>query len=93
MNASVGEGFGLPVVEAAMHGAPVIASDIPIFREVGGSGARYFELLDPTSLAAAIEATLAAPREAPQIATISWRQSAEEMVRLIRQADYKLRGA
>ena len=93
VNASVGEGFGLPVVEAAMHGAPVIASDIPIFREVGGSGARYFELLDPTSLAAAIEATLSAPREAPQIATISWRQSAEEMVRLIRQADYKLRGA
>ena len=93
VNASVGEGFGLPVVEAAMHGAPVIASDIPIFREVGGSGARYFELLDPTSLAAAIETTLAAPREAPHIATISWRQSAEEMVRLIRQADYKLRGA
>ena len=93
VNASVGEGFGLPVVEAATHGAPVIASDIPIFREVGGSGARYFELLDPESLAAAIESTLAAPREAPQIATISWRQSAEEMVRRIRQGDYPLRGA
>jgi glycosyltransferase involved in cell wall biosynthesis len=93
VNASVGEGFGLPVVEAAMHGAPVIASDIPIFREVGGSGARYFELLDPKSLAAAIEATLTEPRRAPQIATIGWRQSAEEMVRVIRQGDYPLRGA
>ncbi len=93
VNASVAEGFGLPVVEAAMHGVPVIASDIPIFREVGGSGARYFGLLDPESLAAAIEATLAEPRRAPEIATIGWRQSAEEMVRVIRQAEYPLRGA
>jgi alpha-1,2-rhamnosyltransferase len=93
VNASVAEGFGLPVVEAAMHGAPVIASDIPIFREVGGTGARYFELLDPESLAAAIEATLTEPRRAPRIETIGWRQSAEEMVRVIRQGDYPLRGA
>ncbi|ARN81690.1 glycosyltransferase family 4 protein [Methylocystis bryophila] len=92
VNASVAEGFGLPVVEAAMHGAPVIASDIPIFREVGGSGARYFDLLAPESLAAAIEATLAEPRRSPQIATIGWRESAAEMVRVIRQADYPLRG-
>ena len=92
VNASVAEGFGLPVVEAAMHGAPVIASDIPIFREVGGTGARYFELLDPESLAAAIEATLTEPRRAPTIVTIGWRQSAEEMVRVIRQGDYPLRG-
>ncbi len=75
VNASVAEGFGLPVVEAAMHGAPVIASDIPIFREVGGTGARYFELLDPESLAAAIEATLTEPRRAPRIETIGSRRA------------------
>jgi alpha-1,2-rhamnosyltransferase len=93
VNASVAEGFGLPVVEAAMHGVPVIASDIPIFREVGGTGARYFELLDSESLAAAIESTLAEPRRAPSIQTIGWHQSAQEMVRVIRQGDYPLRGA
>jgi glycosyltransferase involved in cell wall biosynthesis len=31
---SVAEGFGLPVVEAAAAGAPVLASDLPVFREI-----------------------------------------------------------
>ncbi len=34
---SLAEGFGLPLVEALQHGAPVIASDLPIFRELGQS--------------------------------------------------------
>lgn len=40
--ASYGEGFGLPLIEAAQHGLPVIARDIPVFREVLGSGGIYF---------------------------------------------------
>ena len=40
--ASEGEGFGLPLIEAAKHGLPVIARDIPVFREVGGAHIDYF---------------------------------------------------
>jgi alpha-1,2-rhamnosyltransferase len=92
VNTSVAEGFGLPLVEAAVNGAPVVASDIAVFREVGGAGARYFDLLDPDSLAAAIEAALAEPRVAPKIETLSWRQSAERFVEVIREQEYPLRG-
>jgi glycosyltransferase involved in cell wall biosynthesis len=40
--ASQGEGFGLPLIEAARHGLPILARDIPVFREVAGEHACYF---------------------------------------------------
>jgi len=40
--ASYAEGFGLPLIEAARHCLPVIARDIPVFREVAGEHASYF---------------------------------------------------
>ena len=39
---SKAEGFGLPLVEAAYFHLPIIANDIPVFREVCGAGALYF---------------------------------------------------
>ena len=42
---SFGEGYGLPVVEALALGVPVIASDIPVFHEVGGG---RIMMIDPT---------------------------------------------
>jgi alpha-1,2-rhamnosyltransferase len=45
------EGFGLPLVEAMQRGLPAMASDIPVFREVGGDFMAYFDLATPQSLA------------------------------------------
>lgn len=55
---SEAEGFGLPLIEAAQHGMPIIARDIPVFREVAGNHAYYFDGLESESLAMAVESWL-----------------------------------
>ncbi len=56
VSASKDEGFGLPLVEAMALGTPIVVSDIPIFREIGGDVAGYF---DPDS----VDSFVAAVRE------------------------------
>lgn len=48
---SLHEGFGLPPLEAQRLGAPVLASDIPVNREILGDSARYFPPTQPQELA------------------------------------------
>jgi glycosyltransferase involved in cell wall biosynthesis len=52
--ASEAEGFGLPLVEAARRGLPVIARDIPVFREVSSAFASYFDGAKASSLVDAL---------------------------------------
>lgn len=49
---SLAESFGHPLVEAMATGLPIIASDIPIHREMCGEAAVYFQPLDEIDLAA-----------------------------------------
>lgn len=52
ISASEGEGFGLPLIEAAQKKLPLIVRDIPVFREVVGENATYFDnSTDPTIIA------------------------------------------
>ncbi|MFS8973116.1 glycosyltransferase family 1 protein [Cupriavidus necator] len=82
--ASTIEGYGLPIVEAAMHRVPVLASDIPVFREVGGEGALFFSLDNPSSLAEVAARIAAMSRDerqalAGKIRPITWRESARQL--------------
>ena len=60
--ASHGEGFGLPLIEAHAHGLPVLARDLPVFREIGGERFDYFDNDAPEALSGRLEAWLASPK-------------------------------
>ncbi len=78
------EGFGLPAVEAAACGAPVLLSDLPSHRASLGDGALYFDPEDPGAIATAIawaldepDRTLALARHgAEAVAPLTWDASA-----------------
>ncbi len=79
--ASIAEGFGLPIVEAAKHNIPTLVSDIPVFHEIGGEGTIYFSTNSQASLVDAIRfvAGLSADQRldlAKKIKVLSWKESA-----------------
>lgn len=83
--ASRDEGFGLPLVEAAHFGLPIICSDIPIFREVTQGNADYFKVMDADDLARCITAWLQTEKhpDSHNIRIYTWQESAQEILDII----------
>ena len=86
--ASEGEGFGLPLIEAAYHKCPILARDIPVFREIAGEHATYFRAANSAELGDALMNWIAALQKgvAPQSAGIpiqTWAESAEQLLSVI----------
>jgi glycosyltransferase involved in cell wall biosynthesis len=79
---TLGEGFGLPLVEAFQRGVPAAASDIPVLREVGGDAAVYFDPHDPADAARAVREALYNERliaaGPPRAAEFSWTGAARK---------------
>lgn len=81
---SLYEGFGLPILEALYFNCPVLASDIPVFRECFGRYITYFDPLSPDALATTIRETDyrknsgTSPNE-KLLAQFDYRQSAEKL--------------
>jgi glycosyltransferase involved in cell wall biosynthesis len=83
--ASMGEGLGLPLNEAAYFKKPVLVRDIPIFREIEGDGVDYFAAAGSNDLKRAL------PRWLQNLETldggekirrdpITWRQSCSQLI-------------
>jgi glycosyltransferase involved in cell wall biosynthesis len=85
---SEGEGFGLPLIEAAHHGLPLLVRDLPVFREVAGAHAHYFSGMDGAALAGAVREWLALHAEdrapTPQGMTwMTWQEQARALLALL----------
>ncbi|WP_292532394.1 glycosyltransferase family 1 protein [Methylocystis sp.] len=90
---SYAEGFGLPIVEAARRGRQAICSDIPVFREVGGSGALYFRVNDAKALAETLADFLDGRRagDPDQVSRVAWRDAARRVVEVIAREEWSRR--
>lgn len=83
---SLSEGFGLPGLEAMVHGAPVVSSNATCLPEVYGDAAHYFDPLNVDDIARKITEVLdnqalrnnLIARGHAQAATYSWRRMAEQ---------------
>ncbi|QGZ54015.1 glycosyltransferase [Paraburkholderia acidiphila] len=88
LSPSEGEGYGLPLIEAAKHGVPIVARDITVFREVAGAAAFYFSGTDGADLVRAIDAWLSlrergAIPDSSALTWDTWAQSARRFGQLV----------
>ncbi len=94
VSASRDEGFGLPVVEAQALGTPVLLNDIPIFREIGGPPAGFFDGSRVASFVAAVR-ELEDPAEWRRRSAASvvwarrynWPDAAKQLLTVLTDAD------
>lgn len=83
--ASLQEGYGLPIIEAARYGKPLLLRDIPVFREIAGENACYFEGNDPKKLSQDIELWVekihdhSAPKST-SIKALTWEECARQVL-------------
>ena len=78
--ASLAEGFGLPMVEAMWFGRQVLASDIAVFREIGGNYPRYFLPDDVHGLVEGLQACLENPSDCRQPRQwLTWDESVQNL--------------
>ncbi len=86
--ASYAEGFGLPIIEAAYYGVPIIARDIPVFREIAQEHAYYFNSIEADAIKEALNTWLSLYRadtypRSDNIQQLRWRESTQQLLKCL----------
>ncbi len=101
---SESEGFGLPVVEAMAYGCPVVASDLPALREIGGQAAVYCRVGDVSEWTESVSRLLHQWREEPalwnrlrsrsieNVRRFNWRETADRVAGVYQEVIAKTEG-
>ena len=85
------EGFGIPILQSMACGAPVLLSDIEVFREVAQDSALFFDHLDPVDIALKMDKIINEPdlrkkiseRGLIRASEFSWKKCAQETLIVI----------
>ena len=85
IQASAGEGFGLPLIEASDYQIPVLCSDIPVFHEVGQDAVNYFDRNNQDSIIDCIRKFEKGDnvKDSSLIKKSSWKESAGKIFKMI----------
>jgi alpha-1,3-rhamnosyl/mannosyltransferase len=91
---SLGEGFGLPVLEAMAAGAPVVISNLSSLPEVGGNAAEYVDPHDVASIESGLRRVLDDDARREQLSRegverarrFSWADFAEQVLEVLQAA-------
>jgi glycosyltransferase involved in cell wall biosynthesis len=89
---SEGEGYGLPIIEAANHSLPVLTRDIPVFREIAGDNVEYFSDDCPFELSGSLLRWLdsvanESARNVMDVNVVSWADSARQLIDFVVEAN------
>ncbi len=90
---SLSEGFGLPGLEAMLHGAPVVSSNTTCLPEVYGNAAKYFNPLSVKDMAKSINDVISSKKASKDLVAAgkkqaqlySWQQTAAETLAIYKQ--------
>ena len=74
---SLSEGFGLPGLEAMVHGAPVVSSNYTCLPEVFGNAAEYFDPMNVQDMASAIKRVITDQALREKLITSGYKQVAK----------------
>ncbi len=88
---TLAEGFGLPLIEASSYKKPIIASDLPVFREISQPGVNFFKSGDASNLFNCLKSPQQLSICNNNEIDLSWKSATINMTNIIRSNSYQIK--